>query len=322
MRSYNSGHFKRFAPERPQLLKPVKPRSIPAKQPSAPNYKRNSSPAVKRSGAGNQAPTPAATTDVAVPRASPKLTPGGKKALRAQAHHLDPVVMIGEAGLSAGVMVEIERALLAHQLIKIRIFGDDRQQRNTIMQAITEQSGCAAVQMIGKLLVVWRPNAEKVSPRKSKVAGISRTDRAGTARLGRTDRLGGTERPGRSDRKPAGDSPPLRRPFNAPPIRVTKQKGVTANTSAKTSATATEIVRKEIRPEPPLQDTDMRDASARYVPQRPLPEPARARASGAGGSGRRSVPANSPARSPTRPRTAGGKVPSVSLLRKVTRSGH
>ncbi len=57
------------------------------------------------------------------------LTPADRKALRARAHHLDPVVMIGDAGLSRAVLAEADRALGAHELIKIRVLGDDRAQR-------------------------------------------------------------------------------------------------------------------------------------------------------------------------------------------------
>ena len=85
------------------------------------------------------------------------LTPADRKALRARAHHLDPVVMIGEAGLSRAVLAEADRALNAHELIKIRVLGDDRAQRQALLTEICSALGCAAVQSIGKLLIVYRP---------------------------------------------------------------------------------------------------------------------------------------------------------------------
>lgn len=85
------------------------------------------------------------------------LTPADRKALRARAHHLDPVVMIGEAGLSRAVLAEADRALNAHELIKIRVLGDDRAQRQALLAEICSALGCAAVQSIGKLLIVYRP---------------------------------------------------------------------------------------------------------------------------------------------------------------------
>ncbi len=83
-----------------------------------------------------------------------------RKALKAQAHPLKPVVMVGEAGLTPAVMTEIELALASHSLIKIRVFGDDREARAGMLASICGQTGSAPVQHIGKLLVVWRPAPE------------------------------------------------------------------------------------------------------------------------------------------------------------------
>jgi RNA-binding protein len=91
-----------------------------------------------------------------------QLTIAERKAHRAEAHHLAPVVMIGNDGLSAGVKKEIEAALDAHGLIKIRVLGDDRAQREAMYQSLAEELGAAPIQHIGKLLVLWRPKAPKV----------------------------------------------------------------------------------------------------------------------------------------------------------------
>jgi RNA-binding protein len=88
------------------------------------------------------------------------LTSAARKALRAEAHHLDPVVMIGDSGLTAAVVAETDRALAAHQLIKVRVLGDDRQARARILEELCASLGCAPVQSIGKLLVIWRPLPE------------------------------------------------------------------------------------------------------------------------------------------------------------------
>jgi putative YhbY family RNA-binding protein len=104
---------------------------------------------------------PTATADVsAPPRSIPELSSAERKALRAQAHHLDPVVTVGDAGLTAAVMAEANRALDAHGLIKIRVHGDDRAQRLGILDELCATLGCAPVQTIGKLLVVWRRKPE------------------------------------------------------------------------------------------------------------------------------------------------------------------
>lgn len=91
-----------------------------------------------------------------------KLTPAERSALRAQAHALDPVVIIGDAGLTPAVTKEIDASLDAHGLIKVRVFGDDRQERIAIYETICEKLDAAPVQHIGKLLVIYRPKKEKV----------------------------------------------------------------------------------------------------------------------------------------------------------------
>jgi putative YhbY family RNA-binding protein len=91
-----------------------------------------------------------------------QLTPAERKVHRAAAHHLDPVVMIGNDGLSAAVTKETEFALNAHGLIKIRVLGDDRHQRELMFQTLADQLNAAPIQHIGKLLVLWRPQPEKV----------------------------------------------------------------------------------------------------------------------------------------------------------------
>ena len=81
--------------------------------------------------------------------------------LRAQAHHLNPVVLLGASGLTEAVMKEIDRELKAHELIKVRVPTDDREEREAIFVKIADELGCARVQMIGKLLVLWRPADEE-----------------------------------------------------------------------------------------------------------------------------------------------------------------
>ena len=90
-----------------------------------------------------------------------QLTPAQRKVHRADAHHLDPVVMIGNDGLTAAVVKEADAALKAHGLIKIRVLGDDRAVREAIYMQLADQLSAAPIQHIGKLLVLWRPQAEK-----------------------------------------------------------------------------------------------------------------------------------------------------------------
>ncbi len=96
------------------------------------------------------------------------LTPAERSALRAEAHALKPIVLIGEAGLTPAVMKEIELGLDSHGLIKVRVFGDDREARIEMYEQICEELDAAPVQHIGKLLVLYRPKKETVKERSGK----------------------------------------------------------------------------------------------------------------------------------------------------------
>jgi len=85
------------------------------------------------------------------------LTPAERRALKARAHHLQPVVMIGDAGLTPKVLREIDISLSSHELIKIRVLGDDRGARAGMVEAICEPLAASPVQHIGKILVIFRP---------------------------------------------------------------------------------------------------------------------------------------------------------------------
>lgn len=88
------------------------------------------------------------------------LTPPQRKFLKARGHGLKPVAMIGNAGLSEAVLKEIARGLAAHELIKVRILNDDRATREAWLAEICERLGCAPVQHIGKLLLIYKPAEE------------------------------------------------------------------------------------------------------------------------------------------------------------------
>jgi putative YhbY family RNA-binding protein len=85
--------------------------------------------------------------------------------LRSKAHAISPTVMIGNDGLTPGVLKEAEIALSSHELIKIRVLGDDREARLAIYESICDKLHAAKVQHIGKLLVIYRPNL--IKPEKS-----------------------------------------------------------------------------------------------------------------------------------------------------------
>lgn len=89
------------------------------------------------------------------------LTARERAHLKARAHHLEPVVRVGHGGAAPGVVAEVERALTAHELIKVRIDAADRDERAAIGQAICAATDAAAVHRVGKILILWRPRAEE-----------------------------------------------------------------------------------------------------------------------------------------------------------------
>jgi len=106
-----------------------------------------------------------------------ELTPAQRRDLRARAHHLSPVASVAAKGLSPAVLAEIERALQAHELIKVRVYGTERTQRDALMNELCAALEAAPVQHIGNILIIWRERRE-----------ISSTVTAATAKTGRAAR--------------------------------------------------------------------------------------------------------------------------------------
>ncbi|MDP3560374.1 MAG: ribosome assembly RNA-binding protein YhbY [Legionellaceae bacterium] len=79
-----------------------------------------------------------------------------KKALKAQAHHLNPVILIGSKGLSPTVIAETDSALETHELIKIKIADTDRENRKSIAIQLCEATSAECIQSIGKIFVLYR----------------------------------------------------------------------------------------------------------------------------------------------------------------------
>ena len=88
---------------------------------------------------------------------APDLTPSQRARLKARAHALEPVVQVGQSGASAAVVAEVDRALTAHGLIKVKLAGADRQSRDELSAALCSQT---AVQQVGRVLVLWRPRPD------------------------------------------------------------------------------------------------------------------------------------------------------------------
>ena len=83
-----------------------------------------------------------------------------KQFLKGLAHHLNPVVMLGNNGLTEGVLAEIDNALDYHELIKIKIAGAERETKQLIINAIVRETKASKVQTIGHILVLYRPSEE------------------------------------------------------------------------------------------------------------------------------------------------------------------
>ncbi len=108
------------------------------------------------------------------------LTPKERQALKGQAHTLAPVVLLGSQGLTDAVVKEIDRALAAHELIKMRVPGDDRDEREALFHSVADRLNAACVQSIGKTLVLYRPLPDEV--RAERAAKEQASERAQAAR--------------------------------------------------------------------------------------------------------------------------------------------
>ena len=100
-----------------------------------------------------------------MPTPSSPLASNQVRHLRALAHSLKPVVMLGANGLTDAVLAEIELAIAHHELIKVKLAGDDRDERRAIADAICEQLGAVNVQILGHNLIAFR-----AKPKDSKIA--------------------------------------------------------------------------------------------------------------------------------------------------------
>ena len=92
-----------------------------------------------------------------------------KKSLRQIAHHLDAVVMVGDQGVSEGVLAETDRALADHELIKVKVAINERDSRDRCIDELAAASGAEVIQRIGKIAVLYRANP-KANPRLSNIA--------------------------------------------------------------------------------------------------------------------------------------------------------
>jgi len=141
------------------------------------------------------------------------LNPTERRDLRAKAHRLHPVVSVGHHGLTPAVLHEIDVNLLAHELIKVRVFEDDRHARETLLARICAELDAAPVQHIGKLLVVWRPAPAASEPAVARpAAGRASEKRGARPPARRRQREARSHRPSAQPIVAAKTTPQARRP--------------------------------------------------------------------------------------------------------------
>jgi len=136
--------------------------------------------------------------------------------LRAEAHALSPVVIIGDKGLTETVMAEIDRSLKAHELIKVRAASAKREDRSPWIEAICDQLEAHAVQQIGKVFVIYRANpvekaVRKPAPKPNEAGPMSKQTRARAKAAGGRADVKGTSRPRSRTPSPRPESVPRRR---------------------------------------------------------------------------------------------------------------
>lgn len=92
--------------------------------------------------------------------ASP-LTNRERADLKARAHALEPKVHVGGAGVTDALVAEVDRALTAHELIKVKIATDDREARVAMGNEIADRTGAAVVHRVGKVIILWREREDE-----------------------------------------------------------------------------------------------------------------------------------------------------------------
>jgi len=137
-----------------------------------------------------------------------ELSPRERAALRARAHPLHAVVSIGQHGLTATVLHEIDVALNAHELVKIRVHLDDRAQRATMLEEVARALEAAPVQHLGKLLILWRPKPEAAATQAPASRATTRASKQRSSAkgpgAGRRPRAAGVQPPGITGRRARG----------------------------------------------------------------------------------------------------------------------
>ena len=116
-----------------------------------------------------------------------------KQTLKAQAHHLKPVVLLGAKGLTPAVTAETDSALLIHELIKVKINGAEKADRQAIAAELCDALKASLVQLIGSTAIIYRKNEEELAPVVDTMP--SRTNREATKPAGKRRPVSGRRTP-------------------------------------------------------------------------------------------------------------------------------
>jgi len=115
--------------------------------------------------------------------------PSGKlrRALRGHGHHLSPIVQIGKAGVSAGVLKQVEQALADHELVKLRVDADSPEDRFTVADALADLPGANVVQILGRAILVYKrhPHHPRYEGTRAKGAAADGTKSGKSGRSGK-----------------------------------------------------------------------------------------------------------------------------------------
>jgi len=177
------------------------------------------------------------------------MTAKRRSELRAEAHRLTPVVIIGDKGLTEEVIAEIERSLKAHELIKVRAASADREARIIWLAAICTRLEAHAVQQIGKVFVIYRENPQEKAPQKSGPGKVRPPQQVGDPRPRSGARGDEQKASARGEEQKTG-------------LRVTESKRRESTSTAKARARAEDVKRtsrpRSRTPSPPRESAPRR----------------------------------------------------------------
>jgi RNA-binding protein len=122
--------------------------------------------------------------------------PSGKlrRALRGHGHHLSPIVQIGKAGVSAGVLQQVEQALADHELVKLRVDADSPEDRFTVADALADLPGANVVQILGRAILVYKRHPHHPRYEGTRAKG----DSTGGAKSAKSGKSGKSRKSGKS----------------------------------------------------------------------------------------------------------------------------